>query len=139
MKTLIGQVQQVHAPGGFVSLVLDGQQIAVSCPGIHTDKYRLRCLEYLVRNANTDIGKVLCVIDLLSLLHGLADNVMDRAQTQVVIVEHVFEDFYHAPEAAVANQDQGQNELANPVFRHRKVKENLLVVSRGHKDIIERI
>ncbi len=48
-------------------------------------------------------------------------------------------DFDHAPEAAMAYQDQSQNKLANPVFRHRQVKQNLILVSRGYKGLIERI
>jgi len=42
-------------------------------------------------------------------------------------------------EGRVADQGLGQNKLANPVFGHRQVTEDLLVISRGHKGLIERI
>ena len=85
--------------------------------------------KYLIRQANADFREVLGVIDLLRLLDGPTDNVVDYTQTELMIVKYRFEDFDHAPEAAVTDQYQGQNKLANPVFRHWQIKENLIVVS----------
>ena len=69
----------------------------------------------------------------------LADDIMNAAQTQVMIIEQCIEDFDNAPEAAVTNQDQCQNELTNPVFRHGQIKENLVVFGRGLEGLVDGI
>ena len=90
----------------------------------------MACLEYLTGQANTDFREVLGVIDLSRLPDGLTDYVVDCSQADVMSVKYRFKQFDDASEAAVTDQDQGQNELANPVFRHRQIKENLLFVAR---------
>jgi hypothetical protein len=105
------ELLETRCPGVAVAVILGGEQIAVGRVSAHSDENGLARLEDLVMGTDPDLGEVLTSIDDAGLLDGGMEDVEDGAQCDVV-VEDVSEDFDDAPKRAMADQDEGDNELA---------------------------
>ena len=81
---------------------------------------------------DADPGQVLAIVDLAGGGDGLLDDVVDRPHGEVVI-EEVAEQFGDAAERAVADEDQGEDELADPGLGDREVEEDPVVSAAGRR------
>ena len=121
----VDQLQQAHAPGVGVAMVLQAQQVAVGRGGIDAHEDRVAGLEDLVMGPDADAGQVVRSVDRPGRFDGAVDDVVDRPQGDLA-VEEVAEQFDDAPVRAVADQDQGQDQLAQPGLGDRQVEEDVL-------------
>src|SRR5262249_39099173 len=98
---------------------------AISGSGIDADEDGAAGLVDLVVDAGLDRGQILALVDLTGAGDGCVDYVVGRTQGEGV-VEQVGEDLTDAAQGAVANQDQGEDELANPAARDRQVERRVV-------------
>src|SRR5215831_693170 len=89
------------------------KKVAISGTSVGTDQHRVAGLKDLVVNANRDAGQILAGVDLLRGGDGAVDDVVDRTQRDWV-VEEVGKQLDDAAKGTVADEDQGQDQLANP-------------------------
>ena len=61
-KTLVGQLQQTHAPGVGIAMLLGAEQVAVGGLGVAAGQDRHVGLEDLVVGADADGGEILLVV-----------------------------------------------------------------------------
>src|SRR5262249_27123093 len=71
------QLQQTHAPGSSVAVILGAEQVAVGRSDVGPDQHGAACLEDLVVGTDADTGEVLLVVDTERGSHGLMQDVMD--------------------------------------------------------------
>src|SRR5580700_10173660 len=95
-------------------------------------------LKDLVVSADPDTAELLLVVDLASCGRRSLNDIVDGAEGDVE-VEAVAKDLKNAPERAVAEQQQSDHELMQPVFGDRQVKEHLVVVWAGVEGGVERL
>jgi len=117
---------------------LGGEEVAVGGVDVHADEDGLAGLEDLVVRADADRGEVFAFMDGAGGLDGVADEVVDRAEAEVAIVEEGVEEFLHAAVGRMADQDQGKGELFDPGFRDREMEEDLVVIGRRIEGVVKR-
>jgi hypothetical protein len=99
------------------------------------DEHGLACLEDLVQSGESDSGKILLLVDGVGFGHGLMEDVVDGADGEGV-VEQVVEDLPDASKGTVADQNQGEDELAQPRLGDRQPEEQIIgFIGRGKGEI----
>jgi hypothetical protein len=126
-ETAVDQLEQAHAPGLGVAMVLLAQQVALGGRGVDADEDGATRLEDLVLGPDADPGQVLALVDRAGDGDGLRDEVVDGPHGEVGI-EEVAQQFGDAAERAVADEDQGEDEWADPGLGNREVEEDAVVV-----------
>src|SRR5271166_2215160 len=109
-EALIDQLQQAHAPGFSVAVVLQTEQVAIGRRGIDAHEHWATGLEDFIVGTNAYAAKIATAADRSSRFDGAGDNVVYRTQGDVP-VEDVAEQFDDRPVRAVADQDQAQDQL----------------------------
>jgi len=120
------ELLETSGPSVGVAVILGGEQIAVGRVSAHSNENGLARLEDLVMGTDPDLGEILTSIDDAGLLDGGMEDVEHRAQRDVV-VEDIAEEFDDAPQRAMADQDEGDNELAQPLLRDGDREEDRVV------------
>jgi hypothetical protein len=118
------QFQEPHAPGIAVAMRLEAEEVAISRAGIDPNQDGIAGLKDLVVSTDFDAGQVFADVDLVRGRDGAVDDVVGSAQRHSVS-EEVSEQLDDAAQRAVANEDQGKDELANPRARYRQVEQDL--------------
>src|SRR5271166_6443834 len=114
----------------------EAQQVTVSRQGVDADEDGLTLLEDLVVGADPDAAEVLLLVDLAGQWDRCLDDVVDRAERDVVVKE-ITEQFDDATKRGVTDQHQTEDELPEPVFGDRQLKEDLVVVRQGIESEVE--
>ena len=138
VEALIDQLQQAHAPGFGIAMVLQAKQVAIGRRGIDAHEHRLTGLKDLVMGADADADEIVATGDRASWFDGAGDDVVHRTQGDAP-VEEVAEQFDDGAVRAVADQDQGQDQLPQPSLGHGQVEEDLLGLGFGVKGGSERL
>jgi hypothetical protein len=76
----LGGVEQVHAPGVGVTMLLRHQEVAVGRPGIDAGQHGCCTLEDLVVQAHANARQVWLVVDHARLPRGRLKHIVDVAQ-----------------------------------------------------------
>jgi hypothetical protein len=111
------------------------QKIAIGGSRIDASQHRRGTLEYFVMRATTNCKVILGTIDGARLPGRGLEPVMDRADADGD-VEQIAQQLSYVSVRTVADQDQGQRQLAQPPFGHRQMEE--CVVIPGGKRLIKR-
>ena len=96
------------------------QKIAIGGGRIDASQHRRGTLEYFVMRANTNCKVILGTIDGARLPGRGLEPVMDRADADGD-VEQIAQQLSYVSVRTVADQDQGQRQLAQPPFGHPSV------------------
>src|SRR5271166_1862347 len=116
-EALIDQLQQAHAPGFSVAVVLQTKQVAVGRRGVDAHQYWKAGLEDFVVGTDAHATQIATAVDRPSRFDGAGDDVVHRTQGDAP-VEEVAEQFDDSAVRAVADQHQGQDELPQPSLGH---------------------
>ena len=138
-EALVAQVQQMHAPGRLVAMVLGRQQVAVRREDIGADENRLAGLVDLIVGADGNGPQVLGVVDPARLVHGVGEEVVDGPEAEAAVGEDGLEDLHHAPEGGMPDEHLRQDELAKPLLGHRKMEQHAVVRRRRREGLIDRL
>ena len=136
MQAALLQVEQMHAPGVCVAMVFKAQQVAITRQSIDTDEYRLTILENFVVGTDMDSAEILLAIDLACQVDRCPNDVVDRPQRDVV-VEKIAEKFDDSAQGTVTDQHQTEDQLTQPMFGDRQLKEYLVVIGERLKSTVE--
>ena len=115
-QSVVAQIQQMNAPGGLVAVVFGRQQVTVGALHVDAHQDRPMGLVDLVVGPDANGTQILVVADGAGLRQNFGQHVVDRADTEVLVVEDGVEDIEDTAEGRVPDQRLGQDELVNPVL-----------------------
>jgi hypothetical protein len=118
------------ALGLGVAMVLQTEQVAIRRRGVDAHEHGVARLEDLVVGPDADAGQVATAAHRPRRYHGAGDDVVHRAQRDAS-VEEVTEQFDDGPVQAVADQDQGQDQLPQPGLGDGEMEEDMIVSEVG--------
>ena len=104
-------------------MLLLAQEIAIRRINVCAHQHRVAGLEDLIIGTDADPGQILLVVVLPRSLHGLVEDVMDRAG-RIGIVENTVQQFDHATNGAMADQRCPKHELLQPRFGDGKIEKD---------------
>ena len=125
IEALVDQLQQAHAPGLGVAMVLQAQQVAIGRGRIDADEHRVAGLKDLIVGPDANAGQVVTSADGPSRFDGAVDDVVHRTQGELP-VEEVAEQLDDGPVRAMADQHQSQDQLPQPGLGDRQVEEDVV-------------
>ncbi len=132
IEAVIDQLQQTHAPGLGVAMVLQAKQIAIGRCGIDTHEHWLTGLKDLVMGTDAHAAQIATAADRPSRFDSTGDDVVHCTEGDTP-VKDIAEQFDDGPVRAVADHHQGQDQLPQPSLGHREVEEDLLGLGFGGK------
>jgi hypothetical protein len=124
-EAAVGQLQEPHAPGLGVAMLLLAQEITEGGCGVDAHEDRPADLKDLIMEADPDAVQVIPVVDLPGRRDGGVDDVMDGPQGERD-VEKVGQQLDHAAVRTATDQDQRQDQLSEPGLGDRQVEEDLI-------------
>jgi hypothetical protein len=113
------QFQQADAPGGAAPVRCRAEQVAVGGGDIDADQHRLARLEDFIVGADADRRQVVLPVVGAGPGQGGAGDAVDVPQRRRAVAD-VAEQFGDAAVRAVADEQQGQDEPAEPDLGHRQ-------------------
>jgi hypothetical protein len=112
-EAAVSQLQQTHAPGQGVAVLLESEQVAVGRGDVGPDQDGAAGLEGLVVGADADTGEVLLAVDLACGSDSLMQDVMDSADRQGM-VEEILQQLTDTTDGAVADEGEAEDQLTKP-------------------------
>ena len=138
VESLVAGIHQVNGPGLGIAVILCCEQIAIGRGGIYTDQDRVVAVEYLVMQTNPNLGEVLGLVDVSGALRSLLMELVYAAKADGD-AQNVAHEFHHATVGGATNEGEGKNDLTQPRFGDRKIKQNRVICSGGSKGIVDRL
>ncbi len=93
MQAAFAQLQPRNAPGGLITVLDPLPQIAVRRGHIHPYQHRLAGLIDLILSPHPDGRETLRSVPLPGPVHGLREQMVKTARTQIPVVEHGLQQF----------------------------------------------
>jgi hypothetical protein len=113
------------------------KKVAIGGTSVDADQHGVAGLKDLVVIADVNARQIRTGVDLPRCSDGVLDDGVDRTQRDGV-VEEVGEQFNDAAKGAMADEDQGQDELANPGAGDGEVEQDrLVVVGLGSEGLVK--
>lgn len=135
-EAAVVQLQQTHAPGVGLAVLLQAEQESVGIGDVGADQHRPASLEELVEGANANRNQGLLGMVRAGGSDGLMEDVLDGTDGQG-IVQEVSEHLGDAAYGAVADQGEAQDQLPQPRLGDGQPEEVLRRVVRWREGVVE--
>jgi hypothetical protein len=138
LQPLLGDVEQMHAPGIGVAVFLRGQKVAVSRFGADTGQNRLCAVEKFIVQPGANARQILRTFDHAGLLSGRLEHVMNSADADRP-AHYVTHEFDNAEIRTAAHQCQCDDHLAQPSLGDRYLEQYRIVRGGGEESVIQSV